>query len=190
MEGSGCGGGSPGERKRYRGVRRRKWGAWVAEVRFPNSRERLWLGSYCTAEEAARAFDAALYCLRGPGAEFNFPDSPPDIPFAAAGGMSREEIRATAIRFAHDGGSGQQTPPQEAVEITAEAEAETEAEMLGTALQAGEEAPSIATEPPDAAGSYSQANEGIGLWFDEDDELGPEFPICDDIYRISPLWNF
>lgn len=165
----------------------RKWGAWVAEVRFPNSRERLWLGSYSTAEEAARAFDAALYCLRGPGAEFNFPDHPPDIPIAAAGGMSREEIRAAAIRFAHDGGAVQRPPPQEAAEAAAET---TEAEEPGMTCQAGEEVPVTAAEPPDPAAVYLQANEGIGWWFNEDDELWPGFANCDDIYRNSPLWNF
>ncbi|URD89980.1 AP2 [Musa troglodytarum] len=78
----------------------RKWGSWVAEVRFPNSRERLWLGSYPTPEQAARASDAAVYCLRGPGAALNFPDQPPHIPLART--LSREEIRAAAVRFAHD----------------------------------------------------------------------------------------
>ncbi|CAN4084686.1 unnamed protein product [Withania somnifera] len=65
---------------RYKGVRMRKWGKWVAEVRQPKSRDRIWLGSYDTAEEAARAYDAAVVCLRGPLAIINFPDDPPLIP--------------------------------------------------------------------------------------------------------------
>ncbi|KAF2287084.1 hypothetical protein GH714_038063 [Hevea brasiliensis] len=64
----------------YKGVRMRKWGKWVAEIRQPNSRGRIWLGSYNTAEEAARAYDAALFCLRGPSVTLNFPMNPPDIP--------------------------------------------------------------------------------------------------------------
>ncbi|XP_060188126.1 ethylene-responsive transcription factor ERF017-like [Lycium barbarum] len=64
---------------RYKGVRMRKWGKWVAEVRQPKSRDRIWLGSYDTAEEAARAYDAAVVCLRGPSAMINFPDDPPLI---------------------------------------------------------------------------------------------------------------
>ncbi|EEE65253.1 hypothetical protein OsJ_20451 [Oryza sativa Japonica Group] len=66
---------------KYRGVRLRKWGKWVSEIRLPNSRERIWLGSYDTPEEAARAFDAAFVCLRGGGEAagngINFPGSPP-----------------------------------------------------------------------------------------------------------------
>ncbi|KAI3933900.1 hypothetical protein MKX01_028226 [Papaver californicum] len=65
---------------------------WVAEIRLPNSRERIWLGSHDTAEKAARAFDAALFCLRGQGAKFNFPDNPPNIQ-GASSMMTRAEIK-------------------------------------------------------------------------------------------------
>ncbi|MQM01800.1 hypothetical protein Taro_034554, partial [Colocasia esculenta] len=87
----------------YKGVRMRKWGKWVAEVRLPHSRERLWLGSYATAEEAARAFDAASFCLRGSDATLNFPGSPPNIP--SAGNLTTEQIREAAARYAREGPS-------------------------------------------------------------------------------------
>ncbi|KAH7436751.1 hypothetical protein KP509_05G034500 [Ceratopteris richardii] len=61
----------------FRGIRRRAWGKWVAEIREPRKRSRLWLGSYFTAEAAARAFDVAAYCLRGPSARMNMPESLP-----------------------------------------------------------------------------------------------------------------
>ncbi|KDP33947.1 hypothetical protein JCGZ_07518 [Jatropha curcas] len=84
---------------KYKGVRKRKWGKWVSEIRLPNSRERIWLGSYDSAEKAARAFDAALFCLRGRTAKFNFPDNPPEI--AGGRSLSPPEIQAAAARFAN-----------------------------------------------------------------------------------------
>ncbi|CAK7352360.1 unnamed protein product [Dovyalis caffra] len=84
---------------RYKGIRKRKWGKWVSEIRLPNSRERIWLGSYDSAEKAARAFDAALFCLRGRTAKFNFPENPPNI--AGGRSLSPAEIQEVAARFAN-----------------------------------------------------------------------------------------
>ncbi|XP_010242028.1 PREDICTED: ethylene-responsive transcription factor ERF020 [Nelumbo nucifera] len=66
---------SNGDEKKYNGVRRRKWGKWVSEIRVPGTRDRLWLGSYSTPEAAAVAHDTALFCLRGPSSagHLNFP---------------------------------------------------------------------------------------------------------------------
>ncbi|GAU17659.1 hypothetical protein TSUD_07200 [Trifolium subterraneum] len=89
--------------KLYKGVRKRKWGKWVSEIRLPNSRERIWLGSYDSQEKAARAFDAALYCLRGRHASFNFPNTPLTINVAVGHkSLSPQEIQEIAAKFANE----------------------------------------------------------------------------------------
>ncbi|CAI5976445.1 unnamed protein product [Closterium sp. NIES-65] len=68
-----------GAERQYRGVRQRRWGRWVSEIREPRRGLRIWLGSHSSAEQAARVYDVAVRLLRGDGAILNFPDDQREV---------------------------------------------------------------------------------------------------------------
>jgi EREBP-like factor len=70
----------------------------VAEIREPHKRTRIWLGSYATPVAAARAYDTAVFYLRGQSARLNFPDEVPALSSSEGGdAMSAASIRKKAV---------------------------------------------------------------------------------------------
>ncbi|KMZ71940.1 Dehydration responsive element binding transcription factor 1B [Zostera marina] len=162
----------------YKGVRRRNADKWVCEVREPNKKSRIWLGTFPTAEMAARAHDVAAIALRGKSACLNFADSAWLLPVPDS--ASSKDIQKTASQAAQRFRTTELEIPT----------VEESSEQLHLEVNNHYSYFPTPTMDMDAAGCFTIPHSLMHQWFDENQSRNNTSFDDDYYFEEVSLWSF